>query len=170
MTRRWKAPDVADMQGERVQFAHVAKHLYAPHEHWDQVILDLGDPRRGAWEAGCPREELRADQPDCYRVCAECRAHLLRDHDEVLAPAYRDAIAEAETSRRFTQIDRSGWKFVNNQGVTVIVREVGLGRRPEVKTAYRVVPRRGDGTTPEEFFKAAVRKLRDKASRNGGGQ
>jgi hypothetical protein len=60
-----------------------------------------------------------------------------------------------------------GWAFVGERGVMVIVREVGPTRRPEVKTAYRVIPKRGD--SPEDFLKAALAKLRDKTSWKGKG-
>lgn len=170
MGDHWKICDIMDMQGERVQFAHVAKHLYNPREHWEQVIPNLGDPRCGAWEAGCSRAELKASYPDCYRVTDRCRQHVLCGHDQVLSPAYREALVEADRSGRLGLLgDERGWAFVGDHGVVVIVREVGRPRRTEVKTAYRVVPRLGEGTKPENFFKAAVRKLRDKTSWDGGG-
>ena len=171
MSRGWRVSDVADMQGEQVQFAHVAKHLYNPREQWQQVVRDLGDPRHGAWEAGCVRSELRAQYPDCDRVTDRCREHVLRDHDEVLAPAYREALRAAQDVGRLGPIvdDTRAWVFVGDSGVMVIVREVGRPGLPEVKTAYRRVPRRSEGREPEDFLKAAVRKLRDKTSWRGGG-
>ena len=122
-------------------------------------------------QAGCVRAELRAPHPDCHRVTDQCREHVLRDHDEVLSPAYRRALSDAEEVGRMGRMgdDKRAWAFVGDRGVTVIVREVGRPRRPEVKTAYRVVPRRSEGREPEDFYKAAVRKLRDKTSWKGGG-
>lgn len=170
MSGRWKVDDVADMEGERVQFAHVAKHLYAPRERWSQVVPDLGDPRRRVQEAGCLLAELRARNPDCYRVSDRCRAVVLEDHDRFLAPAYRRALRDADDHERKGRLDDDAraWAFVGDRGVMVIVREVGRSRRPEVKTAYRVIPRRGEGVEPRDFFKAAVRKLRDKTSWKAG--
>lgn len=170
MSARWKVCDVADMRGPREQFMHVAKHLYNPAEIWEQVVPGLGDPRVRAWEVGCLRVELSSPRPDCYRVSDACREHVLRDHDERLAPAYRAALAESERSERYGRNvgDRTGWTFVGDRGVTVIVREAGRPRRPGVKTAYRVKLPRGEGRSSEEFFKAAVRKLRDKTSWEGG--
>jgi hypothetical protein len=170
MSDPWKVSDIADMQEERVQFAHVAKHLYNLHEHWEHVVPDLGDPRCSAWEAGCSPAELSRPQQDCYRVTDQCRQHVLHDHDKVLAPAYRQALVEADLSRRSGKLgDNRGWVFVGDLGVIVIVREVGRPSRAEVKTAYRVHPRPGAGAAPEDFLKAAVRKLRDKTSWISGG-
>ena len=38
MSRQWKASDVHPMKLDRVRFHHVARHLYRPVEHWEQVI------------------------------------------------------------------------------------------------------------------------------------
>ena len=168
--RSWRATDVHAMDGERVQFAHVVRHLYRASECWEHVIPDLGDARGRACEAGCTGAVLAAERPDCYRASEECRAHVLRDHDQLLAPAYRQELGCAEAGGRFGHLHKGprGWAFVGDRGVFVVVREVGPQRRPEVGTAYRVVPPR-DPRGPEDFFKAAVRKLRDKSSWNGGG-
>jgi hypothetical protein len=171
MSRDWRAADVHAMNGERVQFAHVARHLYQESERWEQVVPDLGDARGRAWEAGCAPAVLEARHPDCYMVSDGCRAHVLRDHDQLLAPAYGQELRSAEVAGRLGQLnDRARcWAFVGDRGVFVVVREVGALHRPEVKTAYRVVPPRGDLRRPEDFLKAAVRKLRDKSSWNGRG-
>jgi hypothetical protein len=171
MKPKWKVIDVCDMNGERVRFTHVAKHLYNPKECWDKVCntsLCLYDC---ACQAECTPAELKAAHPDCYRVSGQCRAHVLQDHDKLLAPAYRKALCDAERSGRMGLQGDGAWCFVGDSGVTVIVREVTFGnrRRPEVKTAYRALPP-GDGQENEDFFKAAVRKLRDKTSWDGGGQ
>jgi len=158
------------MESARVQFAHVVRHLYRTSERWDQVIPDLGDARGRAWSAGCAPAVLEAPHPDSCEASDACRAHVLRDHDEVLAPAYREEMVSAEASGRVGGLneDSRGWAFVGNRGVFVIVREVGRPRRPEVKTAYRVIPLPGASQRPEDFLKAAVRKLRDKSSWKGG--
>lgn len=171
MSRDWRATDVHAMDGERVQFAHVARHLYRMSERWDYVVPGLGDARGRAWEAGCAPAVLETRQPDCDRASNGCRAHVLRDHDQILAPAYMQELGAAEAAGRFGRLHDGprGWAFVGDRGVSVVVREVGPRRRPEVKTAYRVVPPRGDLRRPEDFLKAAVRKLRDKSSWNGGG-
>ena len=167
--RDWRATDVHAMDGERVQFAHVARHLYRTSEHWEHVIPYLGDVRGRACEAGCTGAVLAAQRPDCDRASAECRAHVLRDHDQLLAPAYAQELGCAEAVGRFGRLHDGprGWAFVGDRGVYVVVREVGARHRPEVKTAYRVVPPRSDLQRPEDFLKAAVRKLRDKSSWNG---
>lgn len=170
MRARLKVIDIVDMQGDRVRFAHVAKHLYKPSEKWEQVISGLRNPRREACDAGCVPAELQASYPDCCRVTPQCRTHVLQDHEKLLAPAYREALAEAERSGRVGRLgDEKAWFWVGDHGVVVIVRAVGRAQRLEVKTAYRVLPRSGDGTRTEDFFKAAVRRLRDKTSWKGGG-
>lgn len=171
MSRRWTTDDVRPMEGERVQFAHVARHLYRAGERWDQVVPELGDARGRAWGAGCAPAVLEARHPDCYLASEPCRAHVLSDHDRLLAPAYRLELCSADAAARFGRLDDDsrGWAFVGDRGVLVIVREIGPHRRPEVKTAYRVIPDRGDPRRPEDYLKAAVRKLRDKSSWKGGG-
>lgn len=171
MSRTWSATDVHAMDGERVQFAHVVRHLYRTSEHWDHVVPDLGDACGRAREAGCAPSVLGAHHPDCDRASDGCRAHVLRDHDQLLAPAYAQELGGAEAAGRFGRLHDGprGWAFVGDLGVFVVVREVGPRHRPEVKTSYRVVPPRGNLRRPEDFFKAAVRKLRDKSSWNGRG-
>lgn len=165
MSRSWSADEVHPMEGERVQFAHVARHLYETEERWELVVPELGDARGRAWKAGCAPTVLEAPHPDCYVASQSCRTHVLGDHDRLLAPAYKRELCSADAANRFGHLDddRRGWAFVGDGGVLVIVRETGPGRRPEVKTAYRVVPR-GKARGPEDFFKEAVRKLQDKSS------
>lgn len=173
MRRDWRASDVHPMELERVRFHHVARHLYKPAEHWDHVIPNLGDARGRAWKAGCAEFILEAQYPDCDRAAPGCRTHVLQDHDSLLAPAYLEELSLAERAgREGFLLDEEkkkgpGWAFVGDRGVMVIVREVGPTRRPEVKSAYRVVPRKGQ--RPEDFFKAALQKLRDKTTRKGKG-
>lgn len=164
MSRRWNADDVRPITEERSRFQHVAKHLYSPEEKWDQVIPGLGDARGAAWAAGCPEAVLDRKYPDCDDVPECCREHVLRDHDDLMAPAYLEATRRAEEAGRWARLegDRSGYCFVGDDGVFVIVRETGRKKTPEVKTAYRVVPLWGRRT--QDYFKAAVRRLRDKAS------
>lgn len=155
------------MLSERVCFDHVARHLYQPKERWEQVIPRLGDARARAWAAGCAETILDAPNPDCDRAQSSCREHVQRDHDTLLMPAYLKEIEGAEHAGQVGGLPDAkgmgrGWAFVGNRGVYVIVREVGPSHRPEVKTAYRVVPRKGH--QPEDFRKAALRKLRDKTT------
>jgi len=156
------------MESDRVRFHHVARHLYKPEERWGHVIPHLADVRGLAWKAGCAEVILDAPYPDCDRASPSCRAHVLRDHDTLLAPAYMGELSLADQAGRVGNLLAGvrGWAFVGDRGVMVIVREVGPSRNPEVKTAYRVVPRRG--REPEDFYKAAVQKLRDKTSWKGG--
>lgn len=171
MSRQWKASDVHPMELDRVRFHHVARHLYRPVEHWEQVIPGLGDARGLAWKAGCAESILEAPNPDCDRAPPDCRTHVLRDHDDILAPAYLRELERGDQAGQAGHLldkDKGpGWAFVGDRGVMVIVREVGTTKRPEVKTAYRVVPRRGN--RPEDFLKAALQKLRDKTSWKGKG-
>ncbi|MFP2903800.1 hypothetical protein ACLESD_01765 [Pyxidicoccus sp. 3LFB2] len=158
------------MESERVRFDHVAGHLYQPKEKWDQAIPQLGDARGRAWKAGCAESLLESPNPDCELAQASCRTHVLRDHDTLLAPTYLGEVARADHLGQAGELERRkgkgpGWAFVGDRGVYVIVREVGPARRPEVKTAYRVVPWRG--SRPEDFLKAALRKLSDKTSWQG---
>lgn len=157
---------IIDMQVDLVRFAHVAKHLYNPRECWCQVIVNLGDPRCDACNAGCTLSDFKGEYPDGKRVTQQCLAHVLSDHDKHLAPAYRDALAQAETASRVgRQIGEDpGWMFVGDGGVVVIVRKVKKHNRFEVKSAYRVVPKRAAEGSREDFLKEAVRKLRDKTS------
>ena len=168
MSAPWKVDDVADMQGAHVQFAHVARHLYRPSERWGDVIPSTGDLRRRACDAGCIRSQLTAYYPSCREASDGCREHVLRDHDNLLCPAYRSALREAAESGRHAPAEDHTHISVGDSGVLVIVRKMRASSRPEVKTAYRVVPR---GTEPEigDFLKAAVRKLRDKTSWEGEG-
>ncbi len=166
--RRWSAAMVAPILEERSRFQHVVKHLYRKAERWYQVVPALGrDAFERAWAAGCPRALLDRRYPDPDDAPPACKAHVLVDHDEHLAPAYLRAVSTADKAGDFARLDRTGWGFVGERGVFVIVRETGRERRPEVKTAYRVVPRRG--RRPEDFRKAALRKLRDKSSIRSGG-
>lgn len=171
MSRGWAADDVRSMEGDRVQFAHVARHLYREAERWDQVVPGLGNVRARAWGEGCAPAVLETPHPDCYLASEACRKHVLGDHDRHLAPAYRRELHAAEAASRFGQLGNNprGWAFVGEGGVLVIVREVGADRGPEVKTAYRVVPGQREAPSSQDFFKAAVRKLRDKSSWKGGG-
>jgi hypothetical protein len=160
------------MEGDRERFAHVAKHLYRPRERWGQVIDGLGDALARALANGCVKALLRGRYPGCKRVSPPCREHVLSDHDHRYAPAYREAIANADTAGRFRELPdgRRGWAFVGDRGVYVVVREVGAARTPRVKTAYRAIPRRPKDPSPEDFFKEAVRKLNDKTSWTEGGE
>jgi hypothetical protein len=147
----------------------VVRHLYAPAERWDQIDERAADVRQRAWTCGCAEALLDSRHPDVNRVSPACRARVLADHDAILRPAYGAALVTAADAKRFgrTVDDKRGWMFVGAGGVVVIVREVGPRRRPEVKTAYRVVPRTGGEI--DDFHKAAVRKLRDKSSWKGEG-
>ena len=164
--RHWKASEVHPMQSERSRFQHVARHLYVRREQWEQVVPNLGDALERAWKAGCAEALLAAPHPDCDLALPACRAHVLQDHDVFLAPAYMGEVTRGEQLGQAGELlDRDkgpGWAFVGERGVMVIVREVGHDRRPEVKSAYRIVPPRG--RRPEDFLKAARRKLSDKTS------
>lgn len=150
------------MQLEEVRFHHVAKHLYQPAEQWDQVIPNLGDARERAWKAGCAERTLESEHPDLKDALPSCTAHVLRDHDLLLKPAYMAEISSADQAGRAGSYanDPRAWAFVGDKGVFVIVRETGSQHRPEVKTAYRIKSWRSQ--LPEAFFKRATAKLRDK--------
>ncbi len=172
MSRTWPISRVLSMEGDRERFSHVAKHLYNPSEEWQHVISDLGDARQRAWDCGCAEALLEAEHPDCDRVAPSCRAHVLHDHDNRMAPAYREALASADAAGRYGELSSGGrgWALVGDHGVYVVVREVGHASTPQVKTAYRVQPRQHRPPSSKEFLKAAVRKLRDKTSWTEGGK
>ena len=161
------------MREDRVRFAHVARHLYRATERWEQVVPEIGrDSLDRACAAGCARPDIRARHPDCDCVSDGCRSHVLRDHDVHLEPAYRRALASAEDAGRIARSKKRArcWGFVGDRGVFAIVREVSAERRPEVKTAYRVLPPRRSAGSVDDFCKAAVRKLSDKSSWTMGGE
>ena len=169
MSRRWSARDVRPMAGDQERFQHVARHLYQPAERWDHVIPDLGDVRRCAWDCGCSESLLDGPYPDFERASPICRAHVIADHDRLLAPAYMSELLAAEGANRWGALPGAspGFLFVGDRGVTVVVRMVRMedARTPKVMTAYRPIP--GHGTSEADFFKKAVRKLRDKTSWEG---
>jgi hypothetical protein len=151
--------------GDESRFRHVSKHLYLPRERWDLICDELGEPANAAARAaGCPGQELRSPYPRIRVVCDACREAVLRDHDERYGPAYMAAVESARTTSTYgTPVGgpRSKHHLVGSSGVYVIVH----GRRgASVATAYRIVPRGARRATNEDFFKAAVRKLRDKTS------
>ena len=170
MKPSWPASAVRDLEEDRERFSHVARHLYRHEERWEQVVPDLGDARARAWDKGCAPAILEAPHPDCDRASASCRSHVLRDHDELLAPAYRRELHCAEASERVGQLHQGprGWACVGDAGVYVVVREVGPERVPQVKSAYRIIPKQGEGRRPVDFLKAAVRRLSDKTSWTSG--
>ncbi len=166
MTRAWSVTDIRSMEGEREQFAHVVKHLYRPAEHWEQVVPELAESRGKALGAESPtffpsKGPDWSAVPDAYRRC------VLSDHDRLYAPAYREALCDAEAAGRFGQLESNGpgpgWAFVDSRGVYVIVGERKM-QAPKVRTAYRVLPPHASSRRTEDFFKAAVRRLRDKSS------
>lgn len=166
---------IDDMEGEQRRFVHVVGHLYRRRERWGQVVHGLGDRRRQAIEAGCLQSELVGRYPKCRKVSESCRSFVLDDHDLMLAPAYRRAIRQGHEAGLVATLAASGGRrrglmFVGSNGVTVIARETSEPGAFVVKTAYRVVPGKQTGMTSEAFFKAAVRKLRDKASKLMGGE
>lgn len=172
MIRAWSVAAVRKMEGERERFAHVAKHLYRARERWEQVSADLGDAGSEALRFGCTRPMLAGERPDYEGAGLRCRAHVLRDHDQRYAPAYMAELEAAATAGRFGALKEGprGWAFVGDRGVYVVVREVGPSRTPQVKTAYRHIPRHPKDPGPEDFFKQAVRKLSDKTSWTEGGE
>ena len=170
MSAGWSVTDVLDMQGDEVRFAHVAKHLYRASENWKQIVPGLVRARQCACEAGCVASKLMDAYPRLEDASDACRKHVLADHDNHLAPTYRRELLTADAAGRVAALQDGprAWGFVGDGGVFVIVRLVGTPRQPEVKTAYRVVPTHGSGST-EDFRRAAVRKLRDKSLVKGGG-
>lgn len=167
MSRAWATREVQLIEGEHERFAHVVKHLYRASEHWEHVVSGVEAARDEAAKTGCPPHVFSARRPDCDAVPEACRIHVLGDHEHLYAPAYREALQDAEAAGRFGRHDANGhgpgWAFVDIRGVYVIVGE-RRKQPPNVRTAYRVQPPRGDAQTTEDFFKAAVRRLQDKSS------
>lgn len=167
MIPAWQVNEVYPIDGEREQFAHVAKHLYRLAERWEQVVPGLNDASGRALASGCTPANFAGKYPDCRDACPACREHVLRDHEHAYEPAYREALRDAHAAHRFGRLkddgNGPGWAFVDRLGVYVIVAELRK-KPPKVRTAYRVLPPHGAATMPDDFFKAAVRRLRDKSS------
>jgi hypothetical protein len=164
MNKHPKIDSILNIKYAPEQFAHVAKHLYNPSEYWDQVISNLGDPRSDACAAGCVHADFRGEYPKGEHAIPSCWEHVLRDHDELLAPAYRDALAQAEGASRvgLTTNDTPVWMFVGDGGVIVIVRETIKNKSFGVNSAYRMSPKMGQKSGREDFLRRAVERLRDK--------
>jgi hypothetical protein len=160
---RSTAAAIGDLPGPESRFAYGIKHLYAPGERWDLAVRDLpARLERDAQGAGCTRAELRSHEPSYHGACAACRAHVLRDHDRHLQPAYRLALATATDSGRcgtWADRQRPQEAFVGDNGVFVIARRARSGG-PNVATAYRVVPR---GGRPPSARRAYTRVMSDAA-------
>jgi hypothetical protein len=169
MSRRWSVAEVRPITGEQERFQHVARHLYRPAERWEQLVPGLGDARGFAWACGCSESLLDGQHPDVGQAAPACKAHVLGDHDHRYAPAYMAELLAADTAHRWGDLPGGppGLLFVGDAGVTVIVRTSTASGCPvpRVVSAYRPIPFRG--TTREDFFKKAVRKLRDKTSWRG---
>lgn len=164
MSRRWKVDEVCPIEDRASQFAHVAKHLYSLKEAWVQVVPELEASAERAIAAGCTRYSLGGCYPAMFRAAPSCRAHVCADHDRWMAPAYMTELRTAERAVRYGQhADDGSWGFVGDSGVYLIVVETGRDRRPGVRTAYRVVPRRRAADVTS-YRDAAVQKLRDKSS------
>lgn len=164
MSKHPKIDSVLNIKYDPERFAHVAKHLYNPSECWDQVIPDLGDPRSDACAAGCVPADFRGEYPKGEHATPSCWEHVLRDHNELLAPAYRDALAQAEGTSRVGLItnDTQVWMFVGDGGVIVIVRKTIKNNSFAVNSAYRMALKRGQKSGREDFLRRALDRLRDK--------
>lgn len=173
----WRREDIQPICDEKSRASHTAKHLYAPRERWQDIIVDLGDARQRALKPGCCTE---ASIKKYNNFNAECHQHLLRDHDRFYCPKYMEALECAESSGLFRRMKpptstqgptmKQDWTFVSQEGVMVRVREVGVENRPKVMSAYR--PRlspQEKHPTSQTFFDEAVRKLNDKTSWYCGG-
>jgi hypothetical protein len=163
-------PFISDLPSVGSRFGHVIKHLYCRAERWDLAITALSPTlTTDAESSGCPRALLRHPEPSYRDACASCLEHVLRDHDHLLAPAYRAALSTAASAGRFgdwNADERCQQAFVGDNGVFVIAKSASRNRQRHVATAYRVIPR---GTpagkvTARDFFDQAVRKLRDKTT------
>jgi len=103
----------------------------------------------------------------------ECQTQIKADHDQFLEPAYRSAIDTASRANRVGRWNgaRGEEAYVGDNGVLVIVNSDGRFRRKHVSTAYRVRPLgvKLEEASAQDFFEAAVRKLKDRSSFMDGG-
>lgn len=165
------APSVDEVQpitGQQERFHHTAKHLYCPAEHWEQVVADLGDAFGAACTAGCPARLLREEAPAAYRAGQACREHVFRDHDSRYAPVYMAELRVALEDGRYGPLysEPGVTALVGGEGVFILIGRTRPKGWRQVKTAYRVAsPLYLQGpATRENFFRAAVRRLKDKTS------
>lgn len=164
--------ELGRIEPEAQRFYHVINHVFVRDERWDLVCPKLAaNPRGRALAAGCERATLSPRFNRFELAGSPCRAHVLGVHDECMEPAYRAAFAWAATHERLAVLpDSSGRTLlaVGEQGVMVVLRRGDHGWR--VASAYRVTPRAKDGPLdePRAFFKAAVRKWKDKTSTPSG--
>jgi len=166
MSAHWPNAPVHPMSPDRSRFQHVIKHLYRPAEHWEQVVDGGGAvARERALQAGCPRWLLNQRLADTEAASSGCRQQVLQDYDRLLHPACETALEEGRDSGRWGRLPEGGapgWLVVGAGGVVVVLRSVDRQTRLEMKSAWRPIPRQGRSRA--DFFKEAVRKLKDRTS------
>lgn len=171
MTRNLRFPPldwINSIVAEESRFRHTARHLYCEAERWDLCTRGLQPGRRHqVVHCGRDAEEMDSEHPQFFRASAECRKEVLEDHDCVYRPAYMAAVKTGHVNEdRCLQGDGS-LLYVGRDGVVVIIRYRQRGVMPfAVSTAYRPLAPvdHGRPVTNEDFYRAAVRKLRDRAS------
>lgn len=173
--------DIKPMRDEKVQFYHTVKHLYNAEEHWRDIIPDLGNARERACSkdgGDCIPAEFRAQYPDHTRVSSQCKAHVLQDYNRFYCPKYKQQLREAANAKRYgrrcdnkpyNKKKKNEWWFVGDEGVVVCVKANKRDKTPVIRTAYRPTMT-AKSPNHTDFFKKAVRKLRDKTSWDNGGQ
>ena len=149
------------------RFDHVRRHLYNEPERWVDVVEALPEPPSvRARAVGCPGYAMGRRRVHIERVPAVCLEQVLRDHDEFYEPAYRSAIETACTSGRVGRAledKRLKLRGVGDNGVFLYMRGNRSGA-VWVSSAIRVRPGGCRNPSREDFFNAAVRKLRDTTS------
>lgn len=160
-------PRKVDFEQEgRLRYHHVTKHLYEPEEHWRLIASWLpADPRAAASAEGCRRRDL-GRWFEWERVCAPCREHVLGDHDRTYLPIVVAALETALAAGEHAVVaTRKGDRevFVGDNGVQVFLRLPDATGQQAFVTGLRE-RMHARNPTNDDFYKKAVRKLRDKAS------
>ncbi|MES2639721.1 MAG: hypothetical protein V4850_09565 [Myxococcota bacterium] len=158
-------------QEERSRYSHVVKHLYARVERWDLAVPELARELRGrAGLAGCTPANLGHG----WRwpsVCQDCREHVLGDHARHYLPAAIDAVRTGALAGNHREVETAQGRrelFVGDNAVQVLLRTPAADGSQAFLTALRDPPS-GRNPTNEDFYRRAVRKMRDKASLGSGG-
>lgn len=152
---------------EDARFGHVRKHLYSERERWQDIVPALpAPPCARATAAGCSHRAVGRGPFHVERESKSCIEQVHDDHDDFYEPAYRSALDTACEKRRLgpaLENTKGKLRAVGDNGVFLFLRRDRRGST-WVSSAIRVRPGGTQRPSPEDFFKAAVSKLRDTTS------